>query len=174
MPLLTRTRAAIAAITLSLALILTACGGGAPSAQQVGSPAPNSSSDTTSSSLAITTPQLPIGSLGQSYTGALNASGNTGAVKWSVLSGALPAGVTLAGDTGAISGTPMKSGVFTVAIQAADSVATVTRNVTMHVSGNGTYYHQYSKPGRYQVKVTRVDAQGNVSVAVQTITVSGN
>src|SRR5690242_18022611 len=172
MPRSLRLQLATASCALALACVLTACGGGAPTAQQIASPTP--SADTGASSLAITVAELPIANIGQSYTGILTASGSTGAVKWSIVSGALPTGVTLAGDTGAISGTPARSGVFTVAVRAADTVGTVTRNVTIHVSGNGTYYHQYAKPCKYNVKVTKVVAQGKVSTVTQTVTVTGN
>jgi hypothetical protein len=117
---------------------------------------------------------LPIGNLQQSYTAALSASGSNGAVRWSVLSGALPAGVSLAGDTGALTGTPTAAGVFNVSIQAADGTSSVTRAFTMHVSGNGTYYHQYTKPGTYNVRVTTVDSQGNTTTATQTVVIGSN
>jgi Putative Ig domain len=105
------------------------------------------------------------------YTAALSVTGNTGAVRWSVLSGALPPGVTLASDTGALTGTPIAPGVFNVSVQAADTTSTVSRSMVLHVSGNGTYYHKYTKSGTYNVRVTTTDAAGNTATAIQTITV---
>ena len=110
--------------------------------------------------------------LQQPYGASLAATGNSGAVKWSVISGALPAGVSLAADTGALTGTPAEPGKFNLSIQAADSVATVSRALSLHVSGNGTYYHQYTKAGTYNVRVTSVDALGNTATATQTIVVA--
>src|SRR5208283_6168888 len=55
--------------------------------------------------VTITTTSLPEGSEGQSYSAQLAASGGLPPYTWSVASGSLPPGLTLAG-TGAISGTP--------------------------------------------------------------------
>jgi putative Ig domain-containing protein len=162
-------------LTATLALALLACAliacGGAGSPAQIASPGAVTTPSTPATTLAISTTDLPIASMGQSYAAALNATGSTGAVKWSVLSGALPAGVSLA-ETGALSGTPIASGVFNVAVRASDSVASVSRTFTVHVSGNGTFYHRYTKPGVYNVTVTKTDAQGNTASATQTIVVS--
>lgn len=162
----------IATVAAALvALALTACGGGSP-AQQIASPSPVTNPSTPATSLTISTTDLPIATMGQSYAAALSATGNTGAVKWSLLSGVLPAGMALASDTGALTGTPAASGVFNVAVQAKDSAATVTRSLTLHVSGNGTFYHRYTTPGTYNITVTKTDAQGNTATATQTIVVT--
>jgi hypothetical protein len=110
--------------------------------------------------------------MGQTYAAVLNASGNNGPVRWAVLSGTLPAGVALASDSGVISGTPTAPGIFSVSLQAADGTSTVARALTLHVNGNGTFYHRYTKPGTYNVKVTTVDANGNTATAVQTAVVN--
>ena len=158
--------------TLALALLactLTACGGG--TAQQIASPGPVTAPSTPAATLAITTTDLPIATMGQSYAAVLNATGNTGAVKWTLASGALPAGVSLA-DTGALTGTPTSSGIFNIAVQAKDTASSVSRTLAVHVSGNGTFYHRYTKPGAYNITVTKTDAQGNTATATQTIVVS--
>jgi hypothetical protein len=177
-----RIRVCSIALVIALATALIACGGGAPPVQRTVAPtpaptpappppAPTSSPSAPSTSLAISTSDLPIGTMQQPYAASLAATGNSGAVKWSVISGVLPAGVTLASDTGALTGTPTSAGIFNVGIQAADSIATVSRALKLHVSGNGTYYHQYTKPGTYNVRVTTVDSLGNTVTATQTIVI---
>ncbi|PYP87630.1 MAG: hypothetical protein DMF61_09775 [Blastocatellia bacterium AA13] len=58
----------------------------------------------------ITTTTLPGGTVGQSYSASLNATGGTSPYSWSILSGLLPPGLSLSGS--AISGTPLTSGSF--------------------------------------------------------------
>ena len=85
----------------------------------VGSPA------TTSSSVAplqITTTTLPSGSVGTSYSSALQAAGGTAPYAWSVVSGSLPAGLALS-TRGSVSGSPSSAGQGTFTLQAKDSAA---------------------------------------------------
>ena len=57
--------------------------------------------------LTILTPSLPSGTLNQSYVGAaLSATGGRSPYTWDIVSGALPAGLSLDGS-GVISGTPV-------------------------------------------------------------------
>jgi Putative Ig domain len=60
--------------------------------------------------LAITTSSLPSGTKGTTYSNLLQASGGTTSYNWSVTVGSLPAGLTLAANTGLITGTPTASG----------------------------------------------------------------
>src|ERR1035437_7526259 len=77
--------------------------------------------------LAITTSSLPSGTVGTAYSQTLAATGGTGGDSWSVVSGTLPAGLTLAAG-GAISGIPSAAGAFTFTVQAKDAAgATATR-----------------------------------------------
>ncbi|MEK7414298.1 MAG: putative Ig domain-containing protein, partial [Planctomycetota bacterium] len=89
--------------------------------------------------LEITARLLPSGIVGTAYNARLAASNGTKPYSWSVASGALPTGLTLAGATGQISGTPTTEGVFTVTIQAQDSSApqqTATRQFTIAINGS--------------------------------------
>lgn len=60
----------------------------------------------TNTQLQIDTSSLHDGAVHQSYSATLNASGGSGAYTWSVVSGTLPAGLSLNGSTGVISDTP--------------------------------------------------------------------
>lgn len=72
--------------------------------------------------LAITTASpLPEGTVGSVYSTTIAASGGTGARTWTVVIGALPAGLELNQSTGAISGTPTIAGTVTITIRVQDS-----------------------------------------------------
>lgn len=64
---------------------------------------------------------LPTGSVTSVYSVTLQSSGGTPAVSWTVTAGALPAGLTLNTNTGAITGTPTTAGTSNFTIQATDS-----------------------------------------------------
>lgn len=67
----------------------------------------------------ITTTTLSGGTVGTPYSQTLTATG-AATVAWSVYSGSLPGGLSLATDTGVISGTPTASGTFNFTVQAAN------------------------------------------------------
>jgi hypothetical protein len=75
---------------------LVACGGGGGGGGGGGNPP----------DLNITTTTLPGGVIGTAYSQTIAATGGTGARNFTVTTGALPAGLTLAAATGVISGTP--------------------------------------------------------------------
>ncbi len=56
--------------------------------------------------LSVATTSLPNGQVGTVYSATLAAIGGTKPYAWSITSGALPAGLSFNGSTGAISGTP--------------------------------------------------------------------
>ena len=64
---------------------------------------------TVASTLAITTTSLPNAVVGKAYSATLAATGGTTPYTWSILTGALPAGLVLS-PAGAISGTPTAAG----------------------------------------------------------------
>jgi hypothetical protein len=70
-------------------------------------------------SVSISSPSS--GRVGVPYQGTAAVSGLVGAVTWSVAAGALPPGVGVNAETGAITGVPSTYGPFTAAIQARDS-----------------------------------------------------
>jgi hypothetical protein len=71
--------------------------------------------------LTATTTSLPVGRTGQAYSGQLQATGGTGQYTWSVVAGALPAGLTLNPSTGTISGPPTTQGTSQIAFQVTDT-----------------------------------------------------
>lgn len=71
--------------------------------------------------LTITTTSLPNGVAGTAYSQTLTSINGTPPLSWSVLSGTLPTGLTLASGTGALSGTPTVSGSFNPTIAVTDS-----------------------------------------------------
>lgn len=73
--------------------------------------------------LNITTTSLPNGSVGAAYSQTLQAVGGTTPYTWSILSGSLPSGLSLASSTGVISGTPTTQ-------QTSNFTARVTDNVS--------------------------------------------
>lgn len=68
--------------------------------------------------LALSPAQLPYGSVGAPYAQTLAASAGSAPLAWSVLSGSLPAGLSLAPATGVLSGVPVAAGtsVFTIGV----------------------------------------------------------
>ncbi|HWR49523.1 MAG TPA: FG-GAP-like repeat-containing protein, partial [Bryobacteraceae bacterium] len=72
--------------------------------------------------VTITTPSpLPSGAVGTTYSQQLTATGGTGSYTWTVLSGSLPAGLSLS-SAGLISGTPTASTVANFRVRASNSV----------------------------------------------------
>lgn len=70
----------------------------------------------------ITTTTLPVGTVNVAYRTQLTATGGTGEVTWSLVPAGDPApGLRLDGATGAITGTPTKSGSFSVRVRATDT-----------------------------------------------------
>lgn len=93
------------------------------------------------SSLTISTPSLPQGQLQSQYEASLSAAGGKEPYTWTVLSGTLPAGLSLTSSTGTISGTPTQSGssTFTVGVEdAASPIATARAPMTISVAGSKT------------------------------------
>ena len=99
---------------IAIAAIASLCGcGGSDSS---GSPAPLP--------LSISSTSLPNGEVGTSYSATLAAAGGTKPLQWSITSGALPAGLTLAASTGVISGTPTAAGTSSMGVSVKDSSTT--------------------------------------------------
>jgi subtilisin family serine protease len=97
-----------------------------------------SASVTVVSGLAITTKTLNNGQVGIQYVQTLAVSGGTMPYHWSLVSGTLPAGLTLNAGTGQISGTPLATVTNTpLTMQVTDSstpVQTATANFLLTIT----------------------------------------
>lgn len=69
----------------------------------------------------ILNPSLPVGTVNRAYSETMKGFGGTGALSWSVIAGAFPAGLALNPSTGMISGTPTAEGTSTFTIQVRDT-----------------------------------------------------
>jgi hypothetical protein len=89
---------------------------------------------TVNAAVVITTPSLPVATVGTPYSQTVAAAGGTGSYTFAVTSGALPAGLSLNG-AGLISGTPSTAGSSTVTITATDgNSATGSQSYTLTVN----------------------------------------
>jgi hypothetical protein len=90
---------------------------------------------TITSALTITSSTtLPAGTVGTLYAQTLTASGGVPPYSWSLISGALPAGLTLS-SAGAITGTPTAAGPLTFTVRVADSNAsTVAQTFSLTIA----------------------------------------
>jgi hypothetical protein len=70
--------------------------------------------------VTVTTTTLPSGMEKEAYTAAVEATGGSGSVSWTVVAGALPPGVSLSGTTGVLAGTPTAAGRFGFTVRAVD------------------------------------------------------
>jgi hypothetical protein len=104
----------------ALILVVAACARPTSTAHQtVPTPSP-SPTPTTPLALTATAP-FHTGEVGVAYGPvALSATGGVQPYAWSVVAGALPAGLSIGSD-GTVSGTPISAGTFSFTIQAADS-----------------------------------------------------
>jgi hypothetical protein len=95
--------------------------------------------------LKIVTVVLPSATRGAPYTQSLQVSGGTPAYKWSIASGSLPVGLTLA-PTGIISGTPTASCVmtFTAAVSDSSNVGSGLHHGSEH---SAVHCHTCTDPG---------------------------
>ncbi len=128
--------AAVGSAPFSLSLNTTTLSNGSHSLTAVAS---NSAAQTTTSAavaiiannprLSIATTSFPSGQIQVSYSTSLQATGGTTPYTWSVLSGQLPAGLSLSSSTGTISGTPTVAGSSSFTIQVKDSTGLTTSAV---------------------------------------------
>jgi len=85
--------------------------------------------------LAITTNSLMDGQVRLAYTATLAATGGSAPYTWTISSGQLPTGLSLASSTGVISGTPTAAGTASFSAEVTDQTgATATTNLSIHVA----------------------------------------
>ena len=94
-----------------------------------------------SGSITFDQTTLPGGTVGSAYTTTLTVTGAAaGALAWSVISGSLPAGLSLNGVTGEISGTPTTAATSNFTIRVVDSASDSAQqafSITINTAGGG-------------------------------------
>jgi hypothetical protein len=119
--------------------------------------------------LTITSATLAAGTDGSAYASQLKASGGSPSYTWSITSGKLPAGLTLAATTGVISGTPSAAGTsaFTATVKDSSnpdqtksaSTSIAVKTGTPQQSGPGTTWYIRADGG------TNTECTGKVNAA---------
>ena len=116
----------------------------------------------------ITTISLPNGTQNVSYSTTLAASGGTTPYTWSISSGTLPTGLSLASSTGVISGTPTATGTSSFTVQVTDAISqTATKNLSITVNA-------LSSITFVQVANNLSTASGQTSISVNLATTAGH
>lgn len=82
--------------------------------------------------VSIVTASLPNAREGQSYSQQLAATGGTGTYTWTVVTGALPAGIQLS-PAGMLGGTPLADGSSTFTVRATSGTLSADRGYTLVV-----------------------------------------
>jgi len=75
----------------------------------------------TLNAVTVSTTSLPDGTQQAAYSATLMASGGATPYSWSILSGSLPAGLSLNSSSGMISGTPQSAGTSNFTVQVTDA-----------------------------------------------------
>ncbi|MBB5766024.1 outer membrane autotransporter protein [Xanthomonas arboricola] len=110
--------------------------------------------------LVLAQPTLPPATRGSAYTQVLTASGGVAPYRYSIASGTLPAGLTLASD-GTLSGTPTTQGTSSFTIAVADA-------------GNASATQAYSFTVSDAAPVAVADVAATMSDAAVTVAVTAN
>ena len=84
----------------------------------------------------ITTTALSNGTVGTVYTQILTATSDT-PITWTISSGTLPVGLSLAPATGVISGTPTTAGTSTFTVKATNAKGNVTKTLSITIATSG-------------------------------------
>lgn len=88
--------------------------------------------------LAVSTTSLPNGDPNISYTQNLAASGGSGNYSWAIADGILPAGLSLNGATGVISGTPTAVATSNFTVKVSDSIGTANKQLSIMINSELT------------------------------------
>jgi hypothetical protein len=125
-----------------------------------------------STPLSITTTSLVAGTQNTAYSDTLAVTGGTTPYTWSIVSGALPAGLTLGSTTGVISGTPTGTGTGNFTVQVSDSNSlTATKPLTVTINSNGG---AGGGIGLVQSNAIQGSGVGSLSVAFSASNAAGN
>jgi hypothetical protein len=101
---------------------------------------------------SIDSTSLLVGQVSVAYSNTLVASGGTGSYTWSIVSGTLPTGLSLASSTGIISGTPTTATVNPITFRVTDTAArTNDKALTLTVTAGLGFVAAVPPPGRLGV-----------------------
>ena len=104
--------------------------------------------------LVFLTTALPNGRIGSAYSATLAASGGTKPYTWTLISGTLPAGLSLNASSGAITGSPTQAATNTLTFQVSDSsspIRTQTASLTLTVGNTQGQMMALSSNRKYLV-----------------------
>ena len=102
--------------------------------------------DTPPAPPTITTTMLPNGEANVSYTAYLSATGST-PITWEITTGTLPTGLSLAQNTGVISGIPTASGDFNFTVKATNEHGNDTKGFSITITPPVVYVvNVYANP----------------------------
>lgn len=127
-----------------------------------------SSNNPAPAALSVSTATLPDGTIGVAYSQTLIANGGTSPYTWAVTVGALPAGLTLAGATGVISGTPTTAATstFTVTVtDASSATASQSLSITVAAAGVDTTPDPFSFTSQADVALSTLITSNTITVA---------
>lgn len=97
----------------------------------------------TSAAPRVLTTSLPSATIGAFYDVALASTGVTGPPTWTVVTGSLPAGITLNASTGRLSGTPSTAGTSRFSVRVAGTTASDPQELELVVQlGQGVRTYQ--------------------------------
>ena len=124
--------------------------------------------------LSITTTTLPNGTINSPYNQTVSATGGTPPYTFSLATGSLPTGLSLAMSTGVISGTPTTAGTFPFTVQVADSAsppATATQPLSITINAAvACTQTQTNLCGRFSFFFQGANAMGPVAIAGSILT----
>lgn len=123
--------------------------------------------------LSLSPPDLPAGVTGFPYSASISSTGGTEPYSFSVISGALPDGLSLNANTGEISGTPTTEGVFDFAIMASDGFDCVgIRSYTIETACPVIALNPGTLPGGNANKSYSATVSGSGGVEPYTFTIT--
>jgi len=126
-----------------------------------------SSNNPAPAALSVSTTTLPNGTVGVAYSQTLAATGGTSPYTWAVTVGTLPAGLTLAGATGVISGTPTTAATstFTVTVtDASSATASQSLSITIAAAGVDTTPDPFSFTAQTDVALSTVITSNTITI----------
>jgi uncharacterized protein YhjY with autotransporter beta-barrel domain len=121
--------------------------------------------------LALGPTSLPNATYGVAYAAAVAGSGGSGRYEYALVAGALPAGLTLNGASGAIAGTPTRVASATFTLSVSDGAQTAQRAYSVTVAGVALTLNPATLPAatanaEYSQALTPAGGSGGYTCAV--------